>query len=95
MQAAVGTAREQASPAARQDVLQREREANEPRINDRARRTQRPPAGVAGLKRSLGFVVKNPASSMVEHNRDMAEKHLETIEEALRVLGEVANCSAR
>jgi hypothetical protein len=88
-QGAISTAREQVSPAARLDVVRREREANKERIADREHGRNGHPPLSRQLKRNLGFITKNTASALVEHNRDMAEDHLEAVEQALVILGEV------
>ena len=95
VQAAVSSAREQESPAARLDVVRREREANKERIASREQGRNGHPPLSRQLKRNLGFINKNTASALVERNRDLAEDHLEAIEQAIGILTEVADLQRR
>ena len=91
-QATVSMVREQGSPAARLDVVRRERDdAWKERILAREQGRNGHPPLSRQLKRSLGFILKgHPASGLVERNRDMAEDHLQAITDAIEALGEVA-----
>ena len=91
-QATVSMVREQSSPAARLDVVRRERdEAWKERITDREQGRNGHPPLSRQLKRNLGFILKgHPASVLVERNRDMAEDHLQAVVDAIEVLNEVA-----
>ena len=86
----INSVREAGSQELAHERLARERKDWEPRIEEISRGNGGGPKPLAGqLRRSLGFITKNPAVAFVEHNADHAVEHEALVEQAIARLNEV------
>jgi hypothetical protein len=83
------TVRETGSDDLGLERIEREREANAQRIEDRRRGDGGHPPAARQLRQRLGFVANRPPESLVETNIDKMVEHLELVQTAIGVLQNV------